>query len=356
MRCLPAALIALSLLLGATARATASGLKSDEEILFFRTGAALDPGAGSWTMPVRGWVFEPERNSLKRRLLLKALVKTLGLPPGSDVDAIFRARAEMFLVDSESRKDITVRVGGKDFDLPRTASDGVLAAELSLASTAQPPGGGDGTLRYAAVLPDGDDRRFEGTIRLVPPEGLGVISDIDDTLKVTHVLDRKEMLRNTFLRPFAAVPGMAARYAQWAAAGAAFHYVSGSPMHLYPSLVGWMDETGFPQGGMHLRNFWGDTEEAAGVAESSAEHKPKAIGAILRLHPRRRFVLVGDSGEHDPEIYAEVARANPGRIARILIRKAPGADESAERYQAAFQGLPGDLWKVFGDEGIPDLR
>ena len=44
----------------------------------------------------------------------------------------------------------------------------------------------------------------------VPPKGVSVISDIDDTIKVTEVLDRRRMLYNTFLREFKDVTGMVA--------------------------------------------------------------------------------------------------------------------------------------------------
>jgi phosphatidate phosphatase APP1 len=51
------------------------------------------------------------------------------------------------------------------------------------------------------------------------------------------------------------------------------------------------------------------------------EKKPARIQEVLDLHPRLRFVLIGDSGEKDPEIYAAIARANPGRILAIYIRE-----------------------------------
>jgi phosphatidate phosphatase APP1 len=175
-----------------------------------------------------------------------------------------------------------------------------------------------------------------------------VISDIDDTIKVSVVRDRVEMLRNTFLRPFRAVNGMSALYARWAANGAVFHYVSSSPWQLYAPLERFMDEAGFPAGGIHLRWLL-KRGEKYDLTASSMTHKLTTIAALLALHPRRSFVLVGDSGEKDPEIYGEIARKNPGRITRILIRKAPLADESAARYEAAFAGLPATLWQVFAE-------
>lgn len=344
--------LTLALLAACAATTVASPVKDDEEILFFRTGTSVAPEAERWSVPVRGWVFEPERNSLVRRLLLKALVKTLGLPAGSDANARFRARAEMFLVDSEGRKDVVVHVAGADYPLPRTHSDGLLAATLSTPPASRPPGEGPRFMRYAAALPEGDPRHFEGQVLLATPEGLVVVSDIDDTIKVTVVKDRKEMLRNTFLRPFEQVPGMLEAYQGWAADGAVFHYVSGSPVQLYPSLVEFLDDSGFPLGGVHLRSVWSNAPQSED-SDSSQEHKLATIEDLMTLHPARSFVLVGDSGEKDPEIYGELARRHPTRVRRIYIRKAPLAEETPERYQAAFHDLPPTLWSVFAEPGLP---
>ena len=335
------------------AGAHAAQIKTDEEVLFFRTVANVEAGAPTWTLPVRGWVFEREQSSITKRLLLKGLAKALGLPAGSDGQQLFQTRAEMFLVDSERNKNVKVSLGGTDTEMPDTTKDGLFTGAVGLA----PFGGGvDGSgrwVRFAAQLPPPDPRRFEGELQLVPAEGLGVISDIDDTIKVTVVLDKKEMLKNTFLRPFQAVPGMAKAYERWWQKGAVFHYVSGSPWPLYPSLVKWMDESGYPMGGYHLRTLWSALPKQEELAGSSADHKLPAISKILALHPKRSFVLVGDSGEADPEIYGEIARRHPGRIRKIHIRKAPMADESAARYEKAFHGLPRTLWSVFSEPNVP---
>lgn len=344
----PLALAVLALGLAAT-MTQASPIKDDEEVIFFRTGTAVAADAEHWALPVRAWVFEREENSWMRKILLKALAKALGLPPDSPDRELFQQRAALFLADSESRKDVVVKIGSQTFELPRTPSNGVTAAILK----ASPQGAAPTDprfLRYRAELREGDERRFEGQILLAPPAGTVVVSDIDDTVKVTQVKDRKEMLRNTFLRPFRAVPGMAERYAGWAAEGAVFHFVSSSPIQLYPHLASFLDDSGFPVGGVHLRTFFGkDARDAASedLLADSEDHKKNTIRTLMALHPDRDFVLVGDSGEHDPEIYGALARENPERVQKIMIRKAPGGDETDERYAAAFEGLPAGSWEVF---------
>lgn len=346
-------LIALALIAALVAAARASELKSDEEILFFRTVTTGLPGQTSWDVPIKGWVFEPERDSFKRRLLLKALAKVLGLPAGSEELALFQARADLFLVDSESRKDIKVRFGVGVHALPRSDGDGMFGGALQLTPwslTSAPP-----WVRYTAELPAGDTRRFEGTVQVAAPGELGVISDIDDTLKVTFVKNRTEMLKNTFLRPFQAVPGMAQAYERWARAGATFHYVSGSPYALYPHLVKFMDDAGFPQGSYHLKASLLKKSGEPELTGSTVDHKIAAIESIFKANPGRKYVLVGDSGEKDPEIYGEVYRRHADRVKRIHIRRAPLADESTARYEAAFKGVPADLWSTFAEPQVPSV-
>jgi phosphatidate phosphatase APP1 len=158
-----------------------------------------------------------------------------------------------------------------------------------------------------------------------------VISDIDDTIKISQVTDKTALLANTFLKPFQAAPEMALAYDRLAAAGAVIHYVSSSPWQLYPALKDFMAEAGFPQGSV----------------QSSRETKPPVIEALLAAYPKRGFILIGDSGEVDPEIYGAVARDHPGQIRHIYIRKVTPEAADDERYRAAFADLPVSLWTLF---------
>jgi phosphatidate phosphatase APP1 len=63
----------------------------------------------------------------------------------------------------------------------------------------------------------------------------------------------------------------------------------------------------------------------------------------------RSLVLVGDSGEHDPEIYGNVARLYPKRVRRIFIRAVKGEKTDDQRFIKAFKGVPREKWLVFTD-------
>ena len=78
-------------------------------------------------------------------------------------------------------------------------------------------------------------------------------------------------------------------------------------------------------------------------------YKTPVIEPLLQRFPGRQFVLVGDSGERDPEIYAALARKFPMQVTRICIRNVTNEPMGADRYKNAFRGLPPELWRVFRD-------
>jgi phosphatidate phosphatase APP1 len=78
----------------------------------------------------------------------------------------------------------------------------------------------------------------ESAVQLISRRGVSIVSDIDDTIKESSIRDRRELLANTFLRDFRAVPGMSAVYRAWQQLGIPVHYVSSSPWQLLP----WIDE------------------------------------------------------------------------------------------------------------------
>src|SRR5262249_18285644 len=155
--------------------------------------------------------------------------------------------------------------------------------------------------------------------------------------KVSEVCDHRALLANTFLREFRPVPGIAELYRGWAAGGAVFHYVSASPWQLYAPLSEFLRRHDFPPGTFHLKSFRARVTGLRKLLANPEKAKRRAIGAVLEAFPRRRFVLVGDSGERDPEMYAGLARDYPGRVARVLIRDVTGRGPGAERFREAFR-------------------
>lgn len=321
-------LVALGTAVGGRWAHAGSSIKSDEEVVFFTTAAHWADGA--WVAPIHGWIFEPEEDSMWRGALVQSLRSILEVKKSQE--SIFRRRVRWFLVDNERGKKITVDVGGTTQTLPKSRPDGHFQGTLTIPPTAAGSVGGH-SLNIRARTRSGDSRHFEGTLMLVGDEGLSVISDIDDTIKITDVHDRKLMLHRTFLESFKPVPGMASAYRRWSREGAVFHYVSASPWHLYVPLAKFMQRMAFPTGTMHLRNFRLKGSTRWDLLKSSESYKIGVIEELLASFPGRRFVLVGDTGEKDPEIYSEIASRHPKQIDAIYLRLVRDVDMNADRRQ-----------------------
>ncbi len=80
---------------------------------------------------------------------------------------------------------------------------------------------------------------------------------------------------------------------------------------------------------------------------SQEEYKPKVIEAVLAGLPGRRFVLIGDSGEQDPEIYGRIARAHADQVVAVYIRDVTGETPQSGRFAKAFEGIAPGRWRVF---------
>lgn len=187
---------------------------------------------------------------------------------------------------------------------------------------------------------DRDGRGATATARvLVPPENpaFGVISDIDDTVVKTDVASLLRMLRLVFLtnaRTRLPFEGVAAFYRALHRGDAGdttnpIFYVSSSPWNLYDLLHEVFEVHGVPAGPLFLKDY-GIAKEVI-FSRGHREHKLDSIEQILETHADLPFVLVGDSGQQDPEIYLEVARRYPGRVRVVYIREvATSADRDRE--------------------------
>lgn len=225
--------------------------------------------------------------------------------------------------------------GFVDVDLPLPAHRGADAGEVVVEFELLDP------------LPRGQERtRFRGEALLVPPGApYGVISDVDDTVLVTGARRLREVVSRTLLQnarerlPF---PGVAALYRAFEAAGAPLFYVSSSPWNLYAPLAEFLDLNDLPLGPLLLRD-WGITATEL-LPLGHGAHKREQIDAVFDAFPELSFLLVGDSGQEDPEIYAEIVRRHPDRVVGVIIRHV--ADEARAR-------AVGDLTVTLAAAGVP---
>jgi phosphatidate phosphatase APP1 len=173
---------------------------------------------------------------------------------------------------------------------------------------------------------------------LVPrdPE-YAVISDLDDTVLRSHATSLWQMAKLTLLHnahtrlPFEGVAGFY-QALQRGRDGEAYNpvfYVSNSPWNLYDLLEDFLDVHGIPRGPMLLRDWSPRTLKAGEV------HKLAAIQGLMDAYPRLPVVLVGDSGERDPEIYRQMVLRHPGRVLAVYVRDVAPTRHGAVRAIAA---------------------
>ena len=181
-----------------------------------------------------------------------------------------------------------------------------------------------------------------GTIQCISSKAAyGVISDIDDTIMLTQATSILKMMRQTLLgspQSRLAFHGVAELYGAFHQNTNPIFYVSSSPWNLYEFLAEFMIVNQIVPGPMHLRDFGIDKNKF--IAGPHKDHKLGSIQTILDKTGEMPFVLIGDSGQKDPEIYHEVTQRYPDRVRAIYIR-----DVSDSFRNRAIQRLSEELAK-----------
>lgn len=235
---------------------------------------------------------------------------------GEGIRAAVRRTVRHFLTNELPGVPLAITVGDASVE---TLTDG----EGYFLVRIPPTGGLDGPWTQGTVELRGDYRGVRGRraasvdVR-VPAAGarFGIVSDVDDTILETGVQRVGRMIVQTFTGSSltrTAFPGAVELYRDLAAGVNPVFYVSSSPWNLYSFLVGFLRHRDFPLGPVLLRDLLGTWQ--------GREQKHVRIREVLDLHPDLPFVLLGDSGEHDPEIYADIVREYPGRILAVYIRE-----------------------------------
>lgn len=294
----------------------------------------------------------------RRVTLLGRVLENEGVRPGDDADSIWRNALNMYRqLESDEIPNATVagRLHGATatavtdkegyftlvFELPQPLPAGKLWREVELRLDAAPvPLEGPVTATGRALTP--------------PKTAVyGVISDIDDTILQSSATNYLQAARLLFLHnartrlPF---KGAAALYRAFQAgadgeAGNPLFYVSSSPRNIFLLLTEFLEFHDFPLGPLFLKDYGLERDQL--FTSGHAAHKLAQIEAVLETYPDLPFVLVGDSGQKDPEIYAEVAARYPGRIRAIYVRDVTDPERDREVHAIAEevieQGTPMQL-------------
>ncbi len=331
-----------------------SNLKDNERVVLYPSYAYPAQDRSGWILQVHGSVFESVPETLRRKVLIRVLARLMGATPDQLETAIFRQRILGFTVYQHGGKQIAVKIGDKVYQLRNKSKKngqfrGTIFIPQEDVDTIAMAVGATRHVRYAIHSEFEVATPLEGLIKLIDDQGISVISDIDDTVKHTEVTTRKDMLANTFLHEFVTVPGMVELYQKWHEQGASFHYVTSSPWQLFEPLSELFHAKGLPDGSFHMKSVRFRDPTVLQLFIARRWGKRKAIKQLLKTFPRRKFIMVGDSGEKDPETYGLMARKYPDQVIKIFIRDLRGKRSHSLRYAKAFRGLPDDLWQLFDD-------
>lgn len=198
---------------------------------------------------------------------------------------------------------------------------------------------------------------LKGTTRFVGPEGWAIISDIDDTIKVTMTSTPTGILQSTFADIPQTTPGMTEFYKvlEESLGSPAWFYLSASPYNLYPFLHEFINKN-YPQGTIILRDaswmYFGGLLQS--FTEGVKDYKTSRIEKVHSWLPQRKFICIGDSTQSDPEAYAQMYTKYPDWIKAIYIRKVTNAPHMQtknknQRFIEAFKDVPDHIWRVFVD-------
>lgn len=157
---------------------------------------------------------------------------------------------------------------------------------------------------------------------LIPPRHaeFAIISDIDDTIVQTGATSLLRMARSVMSNAAARLPfeGVADLYRVLHRGINPIFYVSSGPWNLYDLLHDFMNINGIPYGPMFLQDWGVDAGKL--IVAAHDDHKLEQIQRIVDYYPRMRFVLIGDSGQRDPEIYLRVIQTHRDRVVAAFIR------------------------------------
>jgi phosphatidate phosphatase APP1 len=195
------------------------------------------------------------------------------------------------------------------------------------------PGFGPGWREVVLGLADGTAATAQVLV-VDPRADIALVSDVDDTILETGLGRGLAFLRATLLtetKDRAPLPGSAALYRALVEREVPrpVFYVSTSPWNLHSTLLEFIALRRFPLGPLLLTD-WGPGHGNL-FRIGAREHKTGLIERILDEHPGLGLVLVGDTGQLDPEIYAAVAEAAPDRVRAIYVRRTAGWDVRRQR-------------------------
>lgn len=209
---------------------------------------------------------------------------------------------------------------------------------------------------HTVTLQAGDSEAADAPVKIIDPDAtIGVISDVDDTILTTALPQPFVAAWNSFVldeHARSATPGMAVMLDHLVSKhpGSPVIYLSTGAWNAAPALSRFLARNLYPMGPLLLTD-WGPTHDR--WFRSGREHKQRELKRLVREFPNIRWVLFGDDGQHDEDLYHEFATAHPNNVAAVAIRQLSVGEavlaggRSKARLHRSTSGVP---W-VYGPDG-----
>lgn len=335
------ALFVAPLLLAAAACAT------HQQVAFAPSIATVaDDGTG--VISIQGRISEAP-DTLTRKWIIDSFPLHINPAPDRN-DPLFRDRAGRFWSESDSIEPVSAKIGSRVVVLPATDAGGYFTMQVPLTSDEVTQLMNERSISFQSLATEKTPVAAGGTALLVPEVGVTVITDIDDTIKITEVSDKAKRDANTFVLAFEPVPFMPELYASWQRTfGPAihFHVVSAGPWQLHEPIREFTERSHFPPFTWQMRSMqimdFDSLQEVLDPdvgAKRREEFKVNAIREFMQRFRQRYVVLVGDSGEQDPEVYARILAEFADRVVWVLIRDVSKDPDLAQKNRSALFAKP----------------
>ncbi|KAJ0362498.1 hypothetical protein COL154_006168 [Colletotrichum chrysophilum] len=326
---------------------------TEDDIVWLMDNTAYKPSRlGSWQAEFIAAVFEKEPKC-KVVDIVQGVAKKLGLADDAEELKTIEERILPFLWDVQPSRHLRVINHKKELKLGPSASNGISTDTLKIHE--QPAGA---MVSSSAMVPQGTSGLLKMHTFFAEPEGWSILSDIDDTIKLTQTSDPIGILRETFVNeptPIAGMPELYKNIQAMLPQGSPWFYLSASPYNLYPFLREFRDQY-YPPGNIILRDSSWKTVAGllSALTLATEQYKVERIKKVHEWLPKRKMILIGDSTQSDPEAYGDIYRQFKGWVKLILIRKVTdiaavglAAKNEPERFEKAFKNVPRDDWLVF---------
>lgn len=256
------------------------------------------------------------------------------LTSDSRLKNVFR-NIKYFTPDGIENIDVNVIAGGMS-KISKTDNKGYFKVEFN--NTSLQPGVSNLSAKLVANKYKYETPKEEIVIDRLDSSKIGIISDIDDTVKYTGADKTLSMIKKILIGNYKtdkAIPGVSALYKgilanQQSTGFDCLHYVTGSPTTIYSRIQNFLKLNGFPQGSMAMKSSGSRLEP---TASDTFTYKVAKIIPIINAYPNKKFVLFGDTTQKDTEVYLKIKQQFPNNIVGIYINNATKANPADPKYK-----------------------